>query len=56
MLDQGTSYADLVRFAVFESQGGPVPDGATITSAKLSIYSRARFPLFFVLQGAPRLD
>ena len=28
----------LVRFAIFNSEGGPVPDGATITSATLSLY------------------
>ncbi len=28
----------LVRFKIFVSEGGPVPDGATITSATLSLY------------------
>ena len=28
----------LVRFAIFNSEGGPVPDGATITSATLGLY------------------
>lgn len=31
-------YQNLIRFAIFQSEGGPVPDGASITSAKLSIY------------------
>lgn len=31
-------YAPLLKFAVFASEGGPVPDGATIESAKLRIY------------------
>jgi PKD repeat protein len=29
----------LIRFAIFQSEGGPVPNGATITSATLSIYT-----------------
>jgi hypothetical protein len=28
----------LVRFAIFAAEGGPLPDGATITSATLSLY------------------
>ena len=32
------NYASLFRFAVFASEGGPVPNGATIVSAKLEIY------------------
>ena len=28
----------LIRFAIFVSEGGPVPNGATITSATLSLY------------------
>src|SRR5919201_2283105 len=28
----------LVRFNIFQSEGGPVPSGATITSATISIY------------------
>src|SRR5690606_13390826 len=31
----------LFRFAVFESEGGPVPDGAVIESATLHIYKYA---------------
>ena len=31
-------YAALVRFAIFASEGGPVPNGATIQSATLTIY------------------
>lgn len=31
-------YAPLLRFAVFASEGGPVPDGAVIESAKLRVY------------------
>jgi hypothetical protein len=37
MLQEG-AYVDLVRFAIFASEGGPVPDDATITSATLGVY------------------
>lgn len=33
-----SNYAPLIRFAVFASEGGPVPDGAVIESAKLRLY------------------
>jgi hypothetical protein len=33
-----SNYTNLIRFAVFQSEGGPVPNGATIQSATLSIY------------------
>jgi hypothetical protein len=31
-------YTNLIRFAVFQSEGGPVPNGATIQSARVEIY------------------
>jgi hypothetical protein len=34
----GAAAATILRFAVFASEGGPVPDGATIRSATLSMY------------------
>ena len=34
----GTIYTPLVRFAVFQSEGGPVPNGVAIKSAKLELY------------------
>ena len=34
----GTRFRSLMRFAIFQSEGGPVPDGATITAATLSLY------------------
>jgi PKD repeat protein len=34
--ESSTSFA--IRFAIFQSEGGPVPDGATINSATLSFY------------------
>jgi hypothetical protein len=37
-LTDGKKYGNLVRFAIFASEGGPVPDGATIVSAIVEIY------------------
>jgi len=34
------NYVPLVRFAIFQSEGGPVPNGATVQSATLSIYKQ----------------
>ena len=39
----GTDYSDLVRFAIFRSEGGPVPDGATITAATLGLYKNSYY-------------
>ena len=36
-------YHSLVRFAIFQSEGGPVPDGATIQSATLSLYKHSNY-------------
>jgi hypothetical protein len=33
-----TSTSLAIKFAIFQSEGGPVPNGATITSATLSLY------------------
>ena len=38
---RGTSNAALIRFAIFQTEGGPVPDGAEILSATLSLYKYA---------------
>jgi len=35
-----TNYRSLLRFAIFQSEGGPVPNGATIQSAKLELYKQ----------------
>jgi len=34
-------YVPLVRFAIFQSEGGPVPDGAAIQSALLALYKQS---------------
>jgi hypothetical protein len=36
-----SNYVPLIRFAVFNSEGGPVPDGAVIESARLRLYKGA---------------
>src|SRR4051812_31216684 len=36
-----TSDAMVLRFAIFQSEGGPVPNGVAITSATLSVYKYA---------------
>ena len=36
-------YTGLVRFAIFQSEGGPVPNGATIESATLSLYKASYY-------------
>ena len=35
------NYVPLMKFAVFQSEGGPVPDGATIESASLHVFKGA---------------
>ena len=35
-----TTYRPLVRFAIFQSEGGPVPNGAVIQSATLALYKQ----------------
>ncbi|KFB67600.1 Ig-like domain-containing protein [Candidatus Accumulibacter vicinus] len=42
-LSGGSSYTSLVRFAIFASEGGPIPDGATIQSATLSMYKSTAY-------------
>ncbi|HFE49061.1 MAG TPA: DNRLRE domain-containing protein, partial [Chromatiaceae bacterium] len=41
--DKDGWYNMLVRFPVFQSEGGPVPDGATIESATLSLYKTSSY-------------
>jgi hypothetical protein len=35
-----TTYRPLIRFGIFQSEGGPVPNGATIVSASLQLYKQ----------------
>ena len=39
----GSLYTGLVRFAIFQAEGGPVPNGATIESATLSLYKASYY-------------
>ncbi len=39
----GSRFASVIRFAIFDSEGGPVPDGSFITSAKLSVYKTSYY-------------
>ncbi|MBN7798708.1 Ig-like domain-containing protein [Parahaliea mediterranea] len=50
--DEG-SYAMLMQFAIFQSEGGPVPDGVTIESATLSLYKYTAYD--HVYQAHPLL-
>ena len=43
-------FRTLVRFAIFQSEGGPVPDGATVTSAKLSLYKFSSYDYVYRLR------
>ena len=43
-------YVPLVRFAIFQSEGGPVPDGAVLQSATLSLYKQY-YPATFELNA-----
>jgi hypothetical protein len=36
-----TNYAPLIRFTIFQSEGGPVPNGVTIQSATLQLYKQS---------------
>lgn len=41
MLYSGSNYTPLIKFAIFEREGGRLPDNAIIQSAKLHIYKAA---------------
>lgn len=43
VLLDGAAYASLLRFAVFVREGGPVPDGARIISAHLSLFKTSLY-------------
>jgi hypothetical protein len=45
LYEQSGSYTSLLRFAVFQREGGPVPDDAVITSARLSVYKYSSYDL-----------
>lgn len=47
--DQRSQYTSLIRFAIFQSEGGPVPNGATIESATLSLYKYSAYDMTYAL-------
>jgi len=47
--DQRDYYSTLLRFAIFQSEGGPVPDGAQIVSAHLSLYKYSAYDMVYAL-------
>jgi len=47
MVEQGGYSFPLVRFAIFNREGGPVPDNATVTSAKLALYKTTYYNATF---------
>jgi len=51
LLVEKTLYTPLLRFLVFQSEGGPVPDGATIESAQLSIYKSSSYDNSYALHS-----
>jgi hypothetical protein len=40
LYDDSANYSTLIRFGVFQPEGGPVPSGATIQSATLQMYKQ----------------
>ena len=48
--DQRTdNYAGLFRFAIFNSEGGPIPDGAIINSAMLALYKESYYNMSYAV-------
>jgi len=47
--DQFSNYSSLIRFAIFQSEGGPVPNGKNITSATLSLYKYSSYNMVFAV-------
>jgi hypothetical protein len=49
VVSQRDYYTDLFRFAIFAREGGPVPDGADIQSAMLTLYKTSWYDAVFSL-------
>jgi hypothetical protein len=47
--DQYAYYTVMFRFAIFQSEGGPVPDGAQVQSAMLSLYKPTNYDMVYGL-------
>jgi hypothetical protein len=54
MQDQREYYSNLLRFAIFQAEGGPVPDGAQIISAQLSLYKYSNYDMVYGLHRVLR--
>jgi len=52
--DHGKNYVRLYRFAIFQSEGGPVPDGAVIQSAVLKLYKYTYYNYSYELHNVLR--
>lgn len=47
MQDSKSYYSMMARFAIFQSEGGPIPDGATIQSARLAFYKYSSYNMVY---------
>jgi hypothetical protein len=54
MQDQFSSFTPMLRFGIFQSEGGPVPNGASIQSAKLSLYKYTGYNMTYRLHRVLR--
>ena len=55
LLDKLSDYPSLMRFAIFQSEGGPIPNGTNIKSATLSLYKYSSYDMVFAVHRL-RLD
>ena len=46
---KANNYAGLFRFRIFQSEGGPIPNGATITSATLALYKESPYNMVYAV-------
>jgi hypothetical protein len=44
---KANNYAGLFRFRIFQREGGPIPDGATINSARLALYKETPYNMVY---------
>ncbi|MES2353863.1 MAG: DNRLRE domain-containing protein [Pseudomonadota bacterium] len=49
LMDQYSNYSNLLRFGIFVSEGGPVPNGAIIQSATLGLYKYSYYDMSYSL-------
>lgn len=48
-IDLQRQYTPLLRFAIFQSEGGPVPNGSLIRSATMSVYKYSSYNMVYAL-------